>query len=218
MMAGKFTRPYLANLAPKYQSLLDDIESTVAPYRHTFSKPGIPLEEMVVVAVCFNPDRPGTSALKWLVPHFRYYQDMVNFDFSTTRSFGSGRNLRQDFFDAVHKLDVPIMTNKPEQGPAGENRRLVVDADKARVFLGPCRTEPTTPFRFMNLSPEIRNTIYEMALSFPKTGINIRKGYKSQNRVHALTKDNIMSLSPLKRFATPTDYPHNREIALQGRT
>ncbi|KAF7188872.1 hypothetical protein HII31_09795 [Pseudocercospora fuligena] len=101
--------------------------------------------------------------------------------------------------------------------PAGEGSRLRVAPDEARVFLGLNRTESTTSFRFMDLPPEIRNTIYEMALSFPKAGINIRP-YKSQNRVHALTKDRIKSVSPLKWFSTPTDYSHDQEIALQGRT
>ncbi|EME84858.1 uncharacterized protein MYCFIDRAFT_173762 [Pseudocercospora fijiensis CIRAD86] len=199
-MTTKFelSGPSAPAVTPAYQKLLDDIESFLSPYRHTLSKPDLPLEQLVVVAVCFNPDRAGTCALKWLVSNFRYFQDLVNSDFCGVTLPSSSQNFRKEFFNAIYKLDVPITVKK---------LKLVVDADEARLFLGLNGRDSTTSFRFMALPPEIRNTIYEMAFT------------PALSRVHALTKNNIMTFPLLNWFWTPADLPHGQEKQTwEGRT
>lgn len=170
-------------------SLRKGISELIAPWRHNGQKPPFTVGEMAVFAL-INSDyhdnsRENVHVLSIAEIHasilrtFGYYGELAINVFA--RLLEEQRHQErvileevvEGFPEVLRDFDLPVTITSVRWHTYRTPTEYGITPDAARVYLRrwlePARAGK---FRFLDLSPELRNKIYEQVLRFPDVGIN----------------------------------------------
>ena len=140
-------------------------------------KPPYRVKSMVMFALIdMSQGLTQAEIVEWITDHFRFWKLCANTSlllrdgtagFSADLTDNEIATFQTQFDEVFNDIDIPfrvygtvngaIWSISPTAGEAAARVRSITRA-------GP-------PFRFMDLAPELRNKIYEMAFQLPKSGI-----------------------------------------------
>lgn len=204
----------LARRVPAIRSELDqkkDLESGVrmriAPYKNdTELPPPFSFPEMIVMGIVSSGWRRSVPGIHyWIMQNFGYYRNLAMIyesGYGGERDMQRATNVHLDFDSAFSDLDLPIFRPSVQGLRADEEvtcetfssgRWAAGPVATVSQFLRPCLLEDSdsrSPFRLMDLPAELRLRIYEYALLFPKSGVQLsHKGPGGFTGLHAFSRD-----------------------------
>lgn len=171
----------------KKLDLRKDIAKLIAPWQKDGCKPPFSVIEMALFAIIMNysPRLDVHDIRAWIVENFKYYS--LRAVKTYCEQMHEAKHADLDRPDEViegfpaplfhFNLDTPLLLRRPlvvTKYPSEKSykQKFTTTADAARVFLRE-RLEPARKgtFKFLDLSPELRNRIYEMVFKMPEPGI-----------------------------------------------
>ncbi|KAI6804105.1 hypothetical protein KC361_g317 [Hortaea werneckii] len=172
------------------QSLRNEVQEVIRPYMTAEEYPPFSGGELVVMALVDTDDDslPRDRILRWVIDTFKYYHDAFidkalqtlgpdpNFD------HGSDEGIFENITKAFTEYELPIRESRVV---INKCKKILysVTTRAARVYLRRwLESERKGVFLFLELPPEIRNTIYELLFAFPPSGVHVqeadgRKGF-----------------------------------------
>lgn len=126
--------------------------------------------------------------IDWIEESFKFYRHVLYDDFHYER-----------LYSAFGKFEVPAVKNY-------DDGSWEVCIDEARVYLGHLLgPKARGTFPFLDLPPELRNTIYQMVLQFPRSGLMFDTNFGTHPELfRILTKDKSQPFSGSAWKATRT--------------
>lgn len=163
-----------------------DIAKIIKPHQRSDSNPPYSTAALIVMAVVSSREKhvSRVTILTWIIRSFKFY---TNRALDSCLEFAEGGVIDTDkifewFNEAFDAYDIPLILVEEAEYEyrydiddfKSGTRRYSVDNRAARVYLRHW-LEPTRKgaFRFLDLPAEIRNTIYEMTLQYPSSGIRV---------------------------------------------
>ncbi|KAH9826769.1 hypothetical protein Tdes44962_MAKER03312 [Teratosphaeria destructans] len=166
------------------QELTLDIERLIKPYTQDVNKqpPFSPAELVVMAAVCLKEFWSNDSEIwLWIGRTFPYYRMRARKHWATLVVEGQEAHPPfSDFTSVFDDYDLPLRNHSPG------SQWFEVTTMAARTFLRE-RLEPPRPghFRILDLPAELRLSIFELILKFPRSGINcLREPPNASNQPH----------------------------------
>ncbi|KAI7162141.1 hypothetical protein KC349_g2305 [Hortaea werneckii] len=174
-------------------SLVERIERAIGPYKYNYTKPPFTPDELftMVIAVKRQPPTKG-QVLQWVFANFNYYKKMVEEEFVDddpkelrSHSYWGRRQRPSDEFrtkisDVPRNFELYLKTESVQDGP---ERYAMTVASCERALSKALLPQPKTnmkAFRFLDLPPELRNTIFDLVFQYPRSGlVFLWKGQKS---------------------------------------
>lgn len=165
------------------QSLRDEVQEVIRPYTTAEEPPPFSGGELIVMALVDTDEDtlPKDRILRWVVKTFKYYHDafidiaLRNLSPDLDFRDGWGRGVFENITRAFTEYDLPIYESRMML----KKRNTVlcsVTTQAARVYLRRwLEPERKGTFQFLDLPPEIRNTIYELLFTFPSSGIHVQE-------------------------------------------
>lgn len=172
------------------QSLRNEVQEVIRPYTTANEEPPFSGGDLVVMALVDTDEEtlPKDRILRWIINTFKYHHDaFLDKAFQTLEpdfnfGIGSDEAVFVNIAEAFTEYEVPIR----ESRAMGEKRNTTiwsVTTQAARVYLRHwLEPEREGTFPFLDLPPEIRNSIYELLFTFPYSGVHVqgaddRKGF-----------------------------------------
>lgn len=212
-----------------------EISQLIDKYRILDDEPPFSAAEMVAMAcVCICTEQPSANKseiLQWILMNFKYYNALAVQHYVITQCSDEDNEIPnptaviQDFREAFNLWYLPVI---PADGAVedsvvytreGDNEiEMVIPAGAARIFLEPWLGKARKgTFPFLKLPPELRNRVYEMALSYsPDGGIY----YQGPGRLYLLNRPEDTVLQSRDDFgdlddeALPFNARENHVLAL----
>lgn len=166
--------------------LLDEIKTALKPYLRSEEKPPLSPAQLLVIALLFSPDATFKLATRWILANIPYYRNRILDDVVrnsercyTYTDLTSSRDFLKDLGKVRYQLCVPISERADDKG--SPDIILNVVSQESRSFLGNFLTrhgrhhQHAKPFPFMRLPAELRLAIYELVLTFPKSGVCLNR-------------------------------------------
>ncbi|PPJ52653.1 hypothetical protein CBER1_10867 [Cercospora berteroae] len=162
------------NTTSKVMDLRKEISDLIAPWRESAEKPPFTTGELSVFALVYSdyPLRADDIHL-WILNAFNYYKDRALRSFvrcCTSEQHSGCSEVVDDFPRDLREFDLPVhvMCYDPD-GPC----LYGIATGAARVYLRRW-LEPARhgTFRFLDLSAELRNRVYELVLKISDDGLN----------------------------------------------
>ncbi|KAI6847682.1 hypothetical protein KC332_g2262 [Hortaea werneckii] len=164
------------------QSLRDEVQEVIRPYTTADKEPPFSGDELIVMALVYTDDDalPKDRILRWIINTFKYYHDAFidkafqnladDLDFQD----GSGAGVFGNITGAFTEYEAPI-----REGQLASEKCTAslwsVTTQAARVYLRHwLEPERDGTFPFLDLPPEIRNSIYELLFTLPSSGIHVQ--------------------------------------------
>ncbi|KAI7487590.1 hypothetical protein KC351_g2550 [Hortaea werneckii] len=141
------------------QSLRDEVQEVIRPYTTADKEPPFSGGELIVMALVYTDDDalPKDRILRWIINTFKYYHDAF-----IDKAF---QNLADDLNFKTARLASEKCTAS----------LWSVTTQAARVYLRHwLEPERDGTFPFLDLPPEIRNSIYELLFTLPSSGIHVQ--------------------------------------------
>ncbi|CAK1367830.1 unnamed protein product [Cercospora beticola] len=161
----------MENTTSKIMELRDEISDLIAPRRDSAERPPFTTGELSVFALIYSdyPLRADDIHL-WILNTFTYYKDRAlrSFVRCTGKQFGHCSEVVNGFPRDLREFDLPVhITSRADHYEYG------IATGPARVYLGRW-LEPARQgtFRFLDLSAELRNKIYELVLKISDDGLH----------------------------------------------
>ena len=176
-----------------------EILAVTKEYNHENSPPPFSAAEMVVMAVVCGEEKylRIDDIILWITKHFKYYRAKALEEYALAVKFeGNYEEVDMvipgiceafDFWEAPLEdaLEVRSMSRRHH-----DLTTIEVNPSRARIFLRRwLEPEREGTFPFLRLPAELRNTIYEMVFSFPKSGFYIHNSNSSGHGVTLLERD-----------------------------
>ncbi|KAI7222385.1 hypothetical protein KC333_g1135 [Hortaea werneckii] len=193
--------PAAANLTPAdkdamgrrsddLQSLRNEVREVIRPYTTADEEPPFSGGELIVMSLVDTDEEtlPKDRILRWIVNTFKYYHNaFVDKAFQTLGpdlnfGIGSDEGVFVNISEAFTEYELPIRESQLMDEKRSTSHWSVT-TQAARVYLRHwLEPERDGVFAFLDLPPEIRNTIYELLFTFPSSGIHVqeadeRKGF-----------------------------------------
>jgi hypothetical protein len=211
---GEKTTSSAASAYSTRKVLQMEVETVIQEYRSAEEKPPFTPSELVVMAtICREADAITLEdAMSWTIDTFSFYRQRLS---GHTRlcEHHYGRITLQDFHHVLDSWEVPLVYAADEntllclETYSQSKQAFTTITAAARVFLLKW-LEPRREgcFRLLDLPPEIRNTIYEMTLSFPKSGFVLPRIWYVERRLllrHRDVNDDGRTTHPRPTFKEP---------------
>jgi hypothetical protein len=180
-------------LARTEQSILDSIrnriEAGIRPWRFSNDRPPFTPRELLVMALVTADKRLEVhEVLNWVMMTFQFYSISASKyicrihsqDLELRPALDGGHILEQlmpGLALEVTQFELPLETCAAFPGKGFACTISVANAENF-LPIGMRRDSniESKPFRLFDLSPELRNAIYEMVFAYPKAGLVVRPG------------------------------------------
>jgi hypothetical protein len=162
----------------------DEIQALIDPWRHVDEMPPFSWEELIALALTLHK-KPLTSQsiMKWITSTFDFYHNMA-FEALWAQHTGDAddkEGILQDFFDALNSLDLPVTTSGDHEDANGVLYQMSTAAIQW-VLSHEIAEKRNGTFPFLRLPAELRTCIYDMVLSYLRSGLNPQGGRSSTGR------------------------------------
>ena len=180
-----------------------ETKALIEPWADSVEKPPFTQKHLIMMALALHEEPlRSRQIIEWMVSTFAYYKSTVcaGFweEFRTPRNgplpaiteSNDGREFMREHDMALQDYDLPIIETLLD-----DPREIYWSSTTAaaRMCLQDLlATEPEGAFRFLDLPPELRTKIYEMALRYPPSGLRFKYDsyYKYPSMDYgALTRD-----------------------------
>ncbi|SMR52597.1 unnamed protein product [Zymoseptoria tritici ST99CH_1A5] len=177
----------------EHETLKEELYVLIRPYATTFRQPPFTAGELIIIAMVLGDHRPRSQGdlLSWIMNTFRFFSNELitkwaDDHLSDRRLFYTCNEIKDPvpgFAKAFLKYDLPIKL--VSSNLSTQRDTYAADPRACRTYLRRL-LEPLrhNTFRFLDLSSELRNIVYEMAFSYPKSGIRITTN--SRNKITSL--------------------------------
>ena len=195
-----------------------EIKALIEPWADSVEEPPFRQKQLIMMALALH-EQPLRSRqiLEWMVSTFDYYKATVCAAFweefhplgnrsppALTES-NDEKTFMAEQYMALQDYDFPIIETSDDD--TRESYWSTTTAT-ARIYLQELlATEPKGAFRFVDLPPELRTKIYEMALRYPPSGLRFTYGryyHDPSADIAALTRDFSVKFS-MTRWTHPSD-------------
>ncbi|KAF2160152.1 hypothetical protein M409DRAFT_29447 [Zasmidium cellare ATCC 36951] len=160
-----------------------EIEHLVAPYLYAAERPPFTATTLIAMAViCSSYEYVSTKQiLSWIVRRFYYYKMLAIDEYSPEVAAYVDTNQPTDLemlidgsYEAFHSYDNPLQVRE-ERTKYKSVYIYSIKPNHARVYLSGLLAPPCkSPFRLLDLPPELRVRIYELVLHFHDSEIVTR--------------------------------------------
>lgn len=177
--------------------LRKDILAAIQPFRASRYQPALTPGELVIVALAVNDcGMDEFEIADWIRRTFRFYALCA---MNGRRSSDLEDGLDDAFADA--NLLATIVKSDYDEWR--------VDPYAARGFLhASLKLKPNDPFRFLDLPPELRNSIYTMLLSYPPSGVAVHTPDSAPSNSRALLQTMTEDFTLAFSIDSWIDYKH----------
>ncbi|KJX99710.1 hypothetical protein TI39_contig353g00025 [Zymoseptoria brevis] len=177
----------------EHENLKRELYVLISPYASGFQQPPFTAGELIIIAMVLGDHRPRNQGdlLSWLMNTFRFFSNQLVTkwadDYLSDRrlcyAFHEINDPVPGFAKAFLKYDLPIKL--VSSNLRTQRDTYAADPRACRTYLRRLLEAPRhKTFRFLDLSSELRNIVYEMAFSYPKSGIRIIAN--SRNKITSL--------------------------------
>ncbi|KAI7534983.1 hypothetical protein KC331_g12270 [Hortaea werneckii] len=165
------------------QSLRNEVQEVIRPYTTADEEPPFSGGELIVMALVDTDEEtlPKDRILRWIINTFKYYHDVfVDKAFQALEpdlnfGIGSDEAVLVNIAEAFTEYEVPICESRV-MGEKRDPKFWSVTTQAARLYLRHwLEPEREGIFPFLELSPEIRNNIYELLFTFPSSGVHVQE-------------------------------------------
>lgn len=182
-------------------STSDRIAAIIEPWAKSPDKPDFRVHDMIIMALLDNAKGlTQAQVAEWIVDNFRFYklgltERLWETPLRHRLPFGVKEDLypadkeislfRARFKQVFSDINVPFCVRFDGENPVWSISEVAGFACLPSAISGQPEVKDV-PFRFLDLAPEIRNTIYEMAFQLPVSGVGYDENTKS---LKTLTRD-----------------------------
>lgn len=171
-------------LAEERNTLRADIENLIKPWRTRNAKPPFSTGELTVMAILISnqPCLTTEDILLMIVKTFPFYRTKALKEYVVAASCDGGRcntpeTVVHGFPDVLSQYEIPLTDHKYDNTLTAVNcdeGHITVPTREGRIFLRHL-LEPARKgaFPFLRLPAELRNAIYELAFTFPRSGFRV---------------------------------------------
>ncbi|KAI7011502.1 hypothetical protein KC318_g5150, partial [Hortaea werneckii] len=173
--------------------LVDRIQKAIAFYKNKIYKPPFTPDELFTMAVAVT-GRPVTKGqvLKWVFANFQHYRSMIEEEFvddDPKQLVGPGYwrrperdsdRFRTSINEVPRNYELYLKARHAQNGP--DSYTMTVASCERILFkvLSSKQELNRKAFRFMDLPPELRNTIFDLVFQYPRSGLLFEaKGQKT---------------------------------------
>lgn len=190
-------------------SLQREIEELIRPWRNSEKHPGFSYEELIAIALVLH-DEPMTreSIMTWIMKTFGYYQEMAaatfwahfgeyNGNCFSTKPPDDSDEFFDVFNDTFSKFELPVTEITRFCPDDDQNDTYEISTAAARISLERLLAGRTKgKFPFLRLPAELRMTIYELVLGYPRSGLQpVRPSYNRAMYFSVATREFLPTFS-----------------------
>ena len=224
--------PTILSESQQKRNLEKRLREAIAPYKNGYTMPPFSFPELLVIAVVLNKWRKSKKGIHhWILQNFGYYRELALINQSNLGKHNDpnrklAMRLSEDINEAFMDFEAPLFRQQQEDIHADDKllypessidagRWVVQSPAAAKHFLrrhlvtAPARSRAC---RFMALPTELRLRIYEYALLFPKSGVQIQDRYTRPKTLLAFSKDydkaatRVLASGQMSRGVRSQDY------------
>ncbi|GIZ49306.1 hypothetical protein CKM354_001233800 [Cercospora kikuchii] len=169
--AAQLEVKFMENTTSNIMELREEISDLITPWLESEEKPPFTTGELAVFALVYSDYPLGADDIHfWILNTFTYYEDraLKGFVRCTKGQHGSCSGVVDQFPRALREFDLPVhITTR------ADDYEYCIDTGPARVYLRQW-LEPARQgtFRFLDLSAELRNRVYELLLKISDDELN----------------------------------------------
>lgn len=157
------------------------VKATITPWQQSKEKPPFSYGELIAMALVMTDHPKGARDIMfWVIQHFKYYNKLACYVFTSNRSddYGTNRSQPKDieasdfsfkFYRTLLNFRLPLHTTCYISQKSPE---WTIAPAEARVYLqNALGWKPSGVFPFFRLPAELRTIIYELVFAYPSVGL-----------------------------------------------